>query len=353
MKKPKIVNKKWLVILLIAVVLITFSFLDEQRSIAARTIVLALSLDKQDNEYELAIQVLKTDKSEKQEFLTYSAKGDKVSTLIDKLSCDTGGTVALCHALVLILSPEILDNDRDSAMRYFLESEVLCNNTMVVASTQSPREALSPTLANGVGSGYYIGQILRNMDSELGIIPVTLKDYFKNRSRIGKCVYLPCVSVIDDGGTKYVDITQSYVSDGTKGVLLSEKATKGMSLVLNSINNGTLPYEYESTTGEMDIVRSSSDIKMKKEGTEAKLEIKTTLKDNAYVPEKINEDRCKEYIISEINGYVLECYKKCKEAGLDVFFIGQRSYAYQNPLYKEDNYLEKVDLKIDVKISMK
>ena len=60
------------------------------------------------------------------------------------------------------------------------------------------------------------------------------------------------MSVIDDGGTKYVDITQSYVSDGTKGVLLSEKATKGMSLVLNSINNGTLPYEYDSTRGELD-----------------------------------------------------------------------------------------------------
>ena len=45
MKKPKIINKKWLVIFIISLILITFSFLDEQKSIAARTIVLALSLD--------------------------------------------------------------------------------------------------------------------------------------------------------------------------------------------------------------------------------------------------------------------------------------------------------------------
>ena len=51
MKKPKIINKKWLVIFIISLILITFSFLDEQKSIAARTIVLALSLDKIEDEY--------------------------------------------------------------------------------------------------------------------------------------------------------------------------------------------------------------------------------------------------------------------------------------------------------------
>ena len=41
MKKPKIINKKWLVIVIIIVFLVVFSLLEEQKSVSARSIVLA------------------------------------------------------------------------------------------------------------------------------------------------------------------------------------------------------------------------------------------------------------------------------------------------------------------------
>ncbi|MDE7079224.1 MAG: Ger(x)C family spore germination C-terminal domain-containing protein [Clostridia bacterium] len=353
MKKPKFINKKWLVILVISLVLVTFSFLDEQKSIAARTIVLALSLDKVDDEYEVGIQVLKTDKSEKQEFLTYFSKGDNISDIIEHLSYDTGSTVALCHATVLIIGQDVLNTDDNKAMNFFFEGEVLCNNTMVVTSEQSPREVLSPTLSNGVGSGYFLGQVLHNMVGDFGIIPITIKDFFQNKYRIGSCVYLPCVSLEKEGDTTFLDITKSYVSDGKKGVMLSEKATKGLSLVLNKISNGTLPYQYESSVGELNFVKSAGDIKIEKDSDKAKLQIKATLKDNTYVPDKINEELCKEYVSKEIISYIEECYNNCKDEGLDVFYLGQRCYAYENELYKDPSYLEKLQLEIDVKINMK
>ncbi|MDE5549030.1 MAG: Ger(x)C family spore germination C-terminal domain-containing protein [Clostridia bacterium] len=353
MKKPKFINRKWLVILVIALVLITFSFLDEQKSIAARTIVLALSLDIVEDEYEVGIQVLKTDKSEKQEFITYFATGDKLSDIIEHLSYDTGSTVALCHATVLIISQEALNKDDNKAMSYFFEGEVLCNNTMVVTSKQSPREVLSPTLSNGVGSGYFLGQVLHNMVGDFGIIPMTVKDFFKNKYHIGSCVYLPCVSLEKEGETTFLDITKSYVSDGTKGVMLSENATKGLSLVLNKISNGTLPYHYESSVGELDIVNSKGDIKIEKDSNIAKLQIKSTLKDNTYVPDKINEELCKEYVGKEITSYIEECYNTCKDAGLDVFYIGQRCYAYKNEIYNDPSYLDKIQLEIEVNVKMK
>lgn len=353
MKKPKFINKKWLVILVISLVLITFSFLDEQKSVAARTIVLALSLDKVDGEYEVGIQVLKTDKSEKQQFISYFSKGDNISDIIEHLSYDTGSTVALCHATVLIIGQDVLNSNDNSAMNYFFEGEVLCNNTMVVTSKQTPREVLSPTLSNGVGSGYFLGQVLHNMVGDFGIIPITVKDFFKNKYHIGSCVYLPCVSLEKEGDTVFLDITKSYVSDGSKGVMLSEEATKGLSLVLNKISNGTLPYQYEASVGELDIVKSAGDIKIEKEGNKAKLQIKATLKDNTYVPDKINEELCKEYVSKTITSYVEECFNQCKEAGLDVFYLGQRCYAYENEIYKDPSYLQQLQLDIDVKIKMK
>ncbi len=353
MKKPKIINKKWLVIFIISLILITFSFLDEQKSIAARTIVLALSLDKIEDEYEVGVQVLKTTGEKQLQYITYFSKGDNVSDILERLSYDTGSKIALCHATVLIVSQDVLNKDNDKAMNFFFEGEVLCNNTMVVTSKQSPREVLAPTLSNGIGSGYYLGQILHNMVGDFGIIPITIKDYFKNKYHIGKCVYLPCVSLENDDGTSYLNITESYVSDGSNGVLLSENATKGLSLVLNKLSNGTLPYQYESSVGELDIVKSKGNIKIEKDSEKAKLEINATLKDNTYVPDKINEELCKEDVDERIKSYIEEWYTTCKDAGLDVFYLGQRCYAYGNDLYKDPDYLDKIELELKVNIKMK
>lgn len=68
MNKPKFVNKKWLVIAVILLILVTFSFLEEQKSVSARSIVLAISLDLQDDEYEMGIQLLKADQSQQKNF---------------------------------------------------------------------------------------------------------------------------------------------------------------------------------------------------------------------------------------------------------------------------------------------
>lgn len=353
MKKPKFINKKWLVLVVIALVLVVFSFLDEQKSVSAKTVVLALSLDKQGDEYELGIQALKTSESEKQEFLSYFAKGDNVSDLIERLSYDSGYSVSLCHAMALILGKNVVDHDDDKAMKFFFESQLLCNNTMVVVAKDDPKEILAPTLSNGIGAGYYLGTMLRNVGGDFGIIPVTIKDYFKNKYRIGSCVYLPCVSLEKDGETTYLDVTRSYVSDGRKGVVLSEDATKGLSLTLNKLKSGTIPYQYGSSVGEVDIVNTSADIKIEKGKDSAKLQIKATLKDNAYVPDKIDEKQCNEYVSEKITSYVNECYSQCKEQGLDVFYLGQRCYAYENELYKDPNYLDKLQLQVDVKINVK
>ena len=104
MNKPKFVNKKWLVIAVILLILVTFSFLEEQKSVSARSIVLAISLDLQDDEYEMGIQLLKADQSQQKEFLTYSSKGKTITEILERLSHETGGAVSLCHTLVLVLA---------------------------------------------------------------------------------------------------------------------------------------------------------------------------------------------------------------------------------------------------------
>ena len=352
MNKPKFVNKKWLVIAVILLILVTFSFLEEQKSVSARSIVLAISLDLQDDEYEMGIQLLKADQSQQKEFLTYSSKGKTITEILERLSHETGGTVSLCHTLVLVLGNDLLTKDNDKAMRFFVENEELCNNTMVVASKDSPLEILNAKLSNGQGGGYYLGHFLRDIGKDLGVIPMTIKDYIMNRFRIGGCVYLPYVSVEKTGEVTYISVTESFVTDGYNSAYLNEDATKGLSFALNKLKGGELSYEYEDKFGEVDIVNAKSDIKVSKDG-KAKIKIKTTFNDKAYVPENIDEEKSVELIKQLISNYVTQCFETCKEQGLDIFYLGQTAYASNIELYKKEGYLQDITLDVSVNVSMK
>ncbi|MDE6276037.1 MAG: hypothetical protein K2M75_05800 [Clostridia bacterium] len=351
MKKPKIVDKKWLVIAIIIVVLVVFSLMEEQKNVSARSMVLAMSVDLKDDEYEVGIQLLRTDIKDKQEFITYSTTGANLTEIFEKLSHDTGGTVSLCHTLVVILGKDLLTKDNDKAMRFFIENEELCNNTMIVASKDSPLEALSAKLSNGQGGGYYIGNMLRGIVTDLGVIPITIKDYIKNRYHIGNCVYLPCVSVEKSGDTTYVNVKESLVTNGYKYAILSENATKGLSLTLNKLKGGELSYDFDNTMGRVDIVKSSADIKVQSD--EANVKIKAQLNDRAYVPEKIDEKRSVEELQKNVKSYVEECFKACQEQGLDVFYLGQRAYAQGKDFYEKSDFLDNMQLKVVVDITMK
>ena len=352
MKKFKLVDKKWLVIALIIVVLVVFSVLEEQKSVSTRAIVLAISLDLKDDEYEMGIQLLKTDGQQgKQEFITYSTTGTQMTEVIAKLSQDTGQTVSLCHTMALILGQDLLTKDKDKAIRFFVENEELCNNTMIVASKGSPLEVLSAKLSNGQGGGYYIGGMLRNIVTDLGVVPIIVKDYIKNRYRIGGCVYMPCVSIEKSGETTYISAKESFVTDGHNYVILSETATKGLSLTLNKLKSGQLAYSFDDKMGQVDIVKSSSDIKAQKDT--ATVKIKAQLNDRAYVPENIDEKRSVEVLQKNITSYVEECFATCQEQGIDVFFLGQRVYAQGKDFYIQSDFLENMQLKVEVDITMK
>lgn len=352
MKRHGGINKKWLVILTIIALLITFDVLDEQKSISTRAIVLAISLDRgEEKSYKLGVQLLKSDKNNNQEYINFFQEGDSVSEIIETMNYDVGATVSLAHAMVIAVSREILTSDDDAALRYLMENQTVTYNTMLVASREKPEELLSAKLTNGIGSGYYLGQVLRTVKSDFGTMPVTIKDYFMLRYRIGACVHLPYVSVEKKDDNVYLGLTKTYVTDGIKETVLDEDATKGLSLVTGFLTNGSLTYRYEEITGEADIVQSTSDIKI--DNDTANIILNLTMRDTSAVPSSIDENQCLGDISRTVENYILKCFEDCKAQGLDVFSLGQYCYAYGNSLVDEDDYLQKLNVKVTVKGDLK
>lgn len=352
MKKKPFVNKKWIVILVIIALLVTFDLLDDQKSISTRAIVLAMSLDKGENErYNLGIQLLKTDKNNNQEYIDFYQEGDSVSDILETLNYNVGATVSLAHTMVIIVSQDVLLQDKDEALRYLLENQVVTYNTMLVTSKENPRELLSAKLSNGIGSGYYLGQVLRTVATDFGVVPVSIKDYFMLRYRIGGCVYMPCVTLEQQGENAYLGITEMYATDGQKGVVLDADSTRGLSLVAASLSNGSLTYRYEDITGEADIVQSFSNVSVKKDT--AKITVNLSLRDTSNVPDSIDEKKCLDDITYTLKSYVEKCYETCKSENLDVFYLGQYCYAFKNPLADSADYLDKLNLEIVIDANLK
>lgn len=352
MKKKSFVNKKLIVILVIIALLVTFDLLDDQKSISTRAIVLAMSLDEgEEGKYKLGIQLLKTDKNNNQEYLNFFEEGDSVSDILETMNYNVGATVSLAHTMVIAVSENLLTNDDDETLRYLLENQIVTYNTMLVTSREKPEELLSAKLSNGIGSGYYLGQVLRTVAADFGVVPVSIKDYFMLRYRIGGCVYLPYVTVEKEGETQYLGITKMYVTDGQTGIVLDEDATKGLSLVAASLTNGSLTYRYADVTGEVDIVQSNSTVKINDDT--AKITVNVSLRDTSNVPDSIDEKKCLEDINATLKSYVEKCYETCKERELDIFYLGQYCYAFKNPLADETGYLDKISLDIVIDCNLK
>lgn len=352
MKKKSFVNKKWIVILVIIALLVTFDLLDDQKSISTRAIVLAMSLDEgEEQKYKLGIQLLKTDKNNNQEYLNFFEEGDSVSDILETMNYNVGATVSLAHTMVIAVSENLLINDDDETLRYLLENQIVTYNTMLVTSREKPEELLSAKLSNGIGSGYYLGQVLRTVAADFGVVPVSIKDYFMLRYRIGGCVYLPYVTVEKEGETQYLGITKMYATDGQTGIVLDEDSTKGLSLVAAALTNGSLTYRYADVTGEVDIVQSYSTVKINDDT--AQITVNVSLRDTSNVPDSINEKKCLEDIDATLKSYVEKCYETCKERGLDIFYLGQYCYAFKNPLADDTDYLDKINLDIVIDGNLK
>lgn len=352
MKKHKLVNKKWIVIIIIAVLLITFDLLDDQKSISTRAIVLAMSIDITDEgEYELGVQLLKADKNNKQEYLNYFQTGESFSDILELMNYNVGATISLAHTMVIIVSEDFLIKDNDKMLKYLLENQVVAYNTMLVASKQTPKELISTQLSNGIGTGYYMGQILRTVANDCGVTPLSIKDYFMLRYRIGGCVYLPYVSAEKDGETQYIQMTQTFVTDGTNKVILSETATKGLSLVVGNLTNGSLSYTNGEITGGVDIVQSQTKITI--EDKTATIALHATLRDTSNVPQSINQNESLMEINKTLIEYIEECYESAKQENLDIFNLGQHCFAENNKLYEQSNYLNMLDINYQMNTKLK
>ena len=106
-------SKKWLVILVSAIILTTFGRVIDNKSLTQSGIVVGLGIDFQDDLYDVTVQTVSvsgsagTDKATSS-YLTYSAKGATLTEAINSISEKLGLIVSLSHCNLVIMSRSAL-----------------------------------------------------------------------------------------------------------------------------------------------------------------------------------------------------------------------------------------------------
>lgn len=148
---------KYLVILL-AIMLIPQS-LNIQSELNMRVIVTAISVDYEDEKYNLSAQIVKpssTSEGGSAQIDIVSVEGETVADAVEKISYSLGRTTGLSHISCIVLGKSILEEDRAiQSLDYFLRRARIPSTALVVVAEDKAKEELEKTkklqLSSAVG----------------------------------------------------------------------------------------------------------------------------------------------------------------------------------------------------------
>ena len=128
-------NKVFYVFLFLIIILFPGTLYKTAQS-ESRAILTAVAIDKIDNELEITSTVLTSGGGTKyaDNLQIVSAKGNSVSECFEKISSNLGKTIGLAHAEIIILGDEIIKDNAYKYLNYFISTNNLTTNAVIVNS---------------------------------------------------------------------------------------------------------------------------------------------------------------------------------------------------------------------------
>lgn len=234
------------------------SGLDEQ------LIVYGLGVDKNDGEYEVAVQALNAQNTEdsnsnssKKNVTTVSAKGETLLDAVKRIENQSGKKILYSHAMVLILSEDLAKSGVGETLRFFSTNHKLRPAVEVLISSTPAKEILSSE--NNFNAEDILATTRVGKEKDDGInsqIRYILGD-LNSPSKSAKAWYLDY---------KDEDIScQKMVAfkDDKLKIVLDENATKGALLLLGKAKNISDSVEIDGKKVFFELNKVKSNVKVK------------------------------------------------------------------------------------------
>lgn len=165
----EVIRKAFIWIVAIALIVLLPTSLGTQHQSTARALVLGFAVDKEAEEYEVAMQVLipqyKQSFSEKIEVV--SAKGVTIDLALDGARLKIGKKLGVAHANMIVLSEKVLGEDVMRVLDYFYRDRYLGNYSIVLCTGGSAKELLETSSQTDNASLNSLVNIVKYNDENL------------------------------------------------------------------------------------------------------------------------------------------------------------------------------------------
>ena len=373
----KFFSKKWLVILISAVILTIFGRVIDNKSLTQSGIVVGLGIDYQDNQYEVTVQTVSvsgsagTDKATSS-YLTYSAKGQTLSEAINSLSEKLGLIVSLSHCNLVIMSRSALSLNPIRTFSALTKPLALPEQALVVATDHEIPKLFASKIPSTENISFFLQAVLLQNLEAGGLTSVSVKDFLAFRCSQSGCAIVPYLQLTEmpekpigdntggDDKNYIVDINKNLAVNDKGNTLIEEDIAKAVNLFFSDKVKNKLPVSLPNGgVIEFRIIDNSRKIKIKDNKIETTIKMKVSFVeaqglDTPYILNCNSAEVLKARDVLEkqladalTNGFLLS-----KSCGID--FLGTKNLLYEKYGLKLDKDFQEslsFDVKFDIDVT--
>ena len=363
-------------------------------------IVTLLCIDKIDDEYVVATNILAPSQTKASNTQIYSSSGVSVADALNKLSLTIGKDIGLAQCEVMALGENLCDYGVMPAIDYLTRTKQVGRNAMLISFTGDVNEFAKLISNMDKTKSLKLENIMNFSEKYILSKECNIEAFLKGYYGPISTGYIPQIKIETEENSPSIEVSSNsntnnqiannenekkyVVTDGTtvvfkqgkKYLVLEPDIAKKVNLFLNPKQQGIIVVEdvndetYTNATAVFEImdksISFSPDFKNKKPVYNVKASFITTLIEVVEnYPDKTHLKRNKEFltdaVIEKLKAKIIldmqEVVNFCKANKVDLMECYKNFHALKtkefNEYFKEkqEKYLDEIDFKFDIKIS--
>ena len=352
---------KYIKLILIIIILIPLTGCYNYRELNDLGITTAIGISKKDDEFNLVIEVLKTDEksdeSKMPKYVLYESKGKTIQEAVRKAILKSPKRLYVNHLYMILIDEELAKEGINDIIDLFFRDSESRKQFYVLISKDDVYEVLNTKpLLEDINAKSIADRLKVNDDFLSNTVPTTFSKLLTKYVNPRIDMVIPSIKLIGNDESKNIVIgdTAIFKDDKLIGYINNEESLY-YSLIDNNVNDTVLTtmingeyvtIEINNSDTKIDIKDNNLKIKIKLSGNIAEINSNTNLTN----PNTVNE--IEKYFEEDLNKKILKLINKEKEYDTDIF-------GFTDLIYKKDNKnfnntkLKDLTFDIDTKVTLK
>ena len=338
-------------ILAFVILVLYFGGLNSVRELTDLAIVKAVSIDKTDDgKYEIcAIIIDTTEKENKDKGIVISSVGDSVHEAARNMVKISSKKLYIAHMETLIISEQIAKDELENTLDFFIRDNEGSNSFFLfLAKDVKAQECLKKINEEEID----LVSFLKSTQKYKGNANIkTLNDIVKILLEKGSSLCVNAITLDDDVGLENMAYFLGYRMQG----YLSEKESITYNLVINEVDNILESVGNEDDLVVAEIIEPKSKVNVKNNDVIININgvahITQTGK-NITLDNISQKDEIENRFEETIKGRIYSLFEEKSKEKVDIFGIGNVLYRKKNSLFNDENYLDKVNLIVNVNLDI-